>query len=53
MTPQRYRGTFNRPAWITETALKVAEVRGMFFEDVARITSENVRRVLRLESGSA
>ena len=53
MTPQRYRGDFNRPAWITETALRVAEVRGISLEDVARITSDNVRRILRLGSGSA
>ena len=53
MTPQRHRGDFNRPAWITETALRVAEVRGISLEDVARITSDNVRRILRLGSGSA
>ncbi len=48
MTPQRYRGTFNRPAWITETALRVAEVRGISTEEVARITTDNALRVLRL-----
>ena len=48
MTPQRYRGTFNRPAWITETALRVAEIRGISIEEVARITTENALRVLRL-----
>ena len=50
MAPQRYRGMFNRPAWIMETALRVAEVRGISLEDVARITTENVQRVLRLEN---
>jgi TatD DNase family protein len=53
MTPERYRGVFNRPAWITETALRVAEARGISFEEVTRITSDNVRRVLRLGSNSA
>jgi TatD DNase family protein len=48
MTPERYRGTFNRPAWITETALRVAEIRGVPIEDVARVTTDNARRVLRL-----
>jgi len=48
MTPERYRGTFNRPAWITETALRVAEIRGVPIEEVARITTENARRVLRM-----
>ena len=53
MSPQRYRGRFNRPAWLTETAQRVAEVRGVSLEDVARVTSGNVRRVLRLEKRSA
>ena len=48
MTPQRYRGKFNRPAWITETAERVAELRGISREDVARQTTENARRILRL-----
>ncbi|MGB9080424.1 MAG: TatD family hydrolase [Desulfuromonadaceae bacterium] len=53
MTPQRYRGRFNRPAWITETAERVAEVRGITPEDVARMTTDNARRLLRLGSGIA
>lgn len=53
MTPERYRGVFNHPAWITETAQRVAEVRGISLEDVVRITTGNVRRILRLGSGSA
>lgn len=48
MTPQRYRGTFNRPAWITETAERVAELRGISREDVASVTTDNARRILRL-----
>ena len=53
MTPQRYQGTYNRPAWIAETALRVAEIRGVSIEEVARITTDNARRVLRLVSNSA
>ncbi|MFZ4857517.1 MAG: TatD family hydrolase [Desulfuromonadaceae bacterium] len=53
MTPQRYRGTFNRPAWIVETAQRIADIRGVAIEEVARITTDNARRVLRLESDSA
>ena len=52
MTPQRYRGVFNRPAWITETAQRVAEVRGCPLEDIARATTANVRRILRNVSDS-
>ena len=46
MTPQRYRGVFNRPAWLTETALRVAEVKGISVDEVARITTATVRRIL-------
>jgi TatD DNase family protein len=53
MTPQRYRGIFNRPAWIMETARQVAEVRGVSLGEVARTTTDNARRILRLGSGSA
>jgi TatD DNase family protein len=52
MTPERYRGAFNRPAWITETSQRVAEIRGVSIEEVARITTDNVRRVLRLQSAN-
>lgn len=50
MTPQRYRGTCNRPAWITETLKRVAELRGISEEKVAQATTNNARRMLRLES---
>lgn len=50
MSPQKYRGVFNRPAWMVETAVRVAELRGIPLDDVARVTTDNVRRVVRLES---
>lgn len=53
MAPQRYKGCFNRPAWLTETALRVAEVRGILVEEVAGITSANVRRILNLGGPAA
>jgi TatD DNase family protein len=52
MAPTCHRGAVNRPAWITETALRVAEVREVSLEEVARITTGNVRRILRQGSGS-
>ena len=53
MAPERYRGASNRPAWITETALRVAELRGVSFEDVARVTTANARRILHREDRPA
>jgi TatD DNase family protein len=48
MTPEPYRGRFNRPAWMLETALRVAEIRGIPLDAVAAATTANARRVLRL-----
>ncbi len=48
MTPQRYRGRFNRPAWMAETAAQVAQLRGLSIESVIAATACNTRRVLRL-----
>lgn len=48
MTPEPFRGRFNRPAWLTETALRIAELRGIALEDVTLATTSNVRRILRL-----
>lgn len=53
MTPERYRGRFNRPEWIMETAVKVAELKGISLEDVAVASTANLRRVLRLDGFSA
>lgn len=48
MTPQRYRGRFNRPAWMAETAVQVAQIRGIPVENVISVTADNTRRFLRL-----
>ena len=53
MTPERHRRRFNRPAWITETALRVADIRGISVEDVALETTAAARRILRLDNASA
>ena len=49
MTPERYRGVYNRPAWITETAERVAELRGISLADVGRVTTATLCRTLRME----
>lgn len=49
MTPQLHKGNFNRPAWITEIAQRIAEARGISFEEIVKVTTNNTRRVLRLE----
>ena len=48
LAPIPFRGKRNEPAHVLETARKVAEVWGTTFEEVARVTAENARRVFGL-----
>lgn len=41
LTPVPHRGTRNEPAYVRYAAQKVAEVKGLTVEDVARITTKN------------
>lgn len=45
LPPQPWRGQRNEPAYLAETAKKLAEVRGVPVDDVARITSDNALRL--------
>ncbi len=44
LAPQERRGKRNEPAYVAATARRLAEVRGVPFEDLARRTTENARR---------
>lgn len=48
MTPQKYRRRFNRPAWMLETALRLADIKGIPLQELAAITTANAVRILRL-----
>jgi TatD DNase family protein len=48
LAPVPHRGKRNEPAWVVETARKVAEIWGAPVEEVARVTSENARRLFRI-----
>ncbi|SHI72450.1 TatD DNase family protein [Malonomonas rubra DSM 5091] len=41
LSPQKFRGKRNEPAYVRYTAEKVAEIKGLTIEDVARVTSRN------------
>lgn len=43
ITPIPYRGKRNEPRYITETAKKLAEIKKLPYETVARVTTENAR----------
>jgi TatD DNase family protein len=50
LTPNPYRGKRNEPAFIIHTAKKVAEIKGVSWEEVAAVTSENTRKLFRIET---
>ena len=43
LAPEPYRGKRNEPAFVRNTAEKVASLKGLSFEDVCRITSFNTK----------
>ncbi len=48
LAPEPFRGKRNEPAFVRYTAQKIAEIRGLTLEDVARTTTLNSRRLFRL-----
>ncbi len=41
LSPQKFRGKRNEPAYVRYTAERMAEIKGLTIEDVARVTSRN------------
>jgi TatD DNase family protein len=48
LSPHPFRGQTNEPARVVLTARRMAEVRGIPPEELARITTENAQRLFRL-----
>jgi TatD DNase family protein len=48
MTPEPFRGRPNEPAFLRETARKVAELKGVTVEEVARVTTANAEKLFRI-----
>ena len=49
LAPEPYRGKRNEPAFIMETAKRIAEIKGVSFDDVARITTLNAKELFGIE----
>ena len=49
LTPVPFRGKRNEPSYVRYTAQKVAELRGVPFEEVAKVTTANALRVYGLD----
>lgn len=48
LAPQKYRGGKNEPAYVVEVAKEVAHLKGISYDDVSRITSENAHNFFKL-----
>ena len=48
VAPVPYRGKRNEPAYVGEVVKKLAELKGMSFEEAARSTAETAERVFKL-----
>ena len=46
LPPQPWRGKRNEPAYLVETARRLAQERGVALEELARVTTGNARRLL-------
>jgi TatD DNase family protein len=48
LSPVPYRGRRNHSGYVPEVAKKIAEIKGMTLEEVAKITTENGKRFFRI-----
>lgn len=48
VAPEPYRGKRNEPAYIVSTAKKMAELKGVSFEELAHITTKNAQTVFKI-----
>ncbi|MEK4027407.1 MULTISPECIES: TatD family hydrolase [Bacillaceae] len=49
LAPHPYRGKRNEPAYVKLVAEQIAELKGMDYEEVARITTENAHKLFSIE----
>ena len=48
LTPYQKKGTRNEPAFIRFTVQEIASIKGMSFEEVAKITTKNTKGLFRI-----
>ncbi|MEO1653567.1 MAG: TatD family hydrolase [Bacteroidota bacterium] len=50
LAPKPYRGKRNEPAYVAIIAQRIAEIKGIEKDEVARVTTENARQLFKLPS---
>lgn len=48
VAPMPYRGKRNEPAFIVKTAEKIAEIKGITFDEVADVTSATAKKIFKI-----
>lgn len=48
LTPEPHRGRRNEPAYVKHVAEKIAEIKGVSFEEIARITTANTKEAFNI-----
>ncbi|HHV72850.1 MAG TPA: hypothetical protein GXX38_09630, partial [Clostridia bacterium] len=48
LTPVPFRGKRNEPSYVVKTAEKIAQLKGISFEELAKHTTENAMRLFNL-----
>lgn len=48
LTPHPFRGKRNEPSYVKYVAEQIAELKEMTFEEIASITTENAKRLFRI-----
>lgn len=51
LTPEPYRGKRNEPMYVRYAAEKIAEIKGVTLEEVAKATSDNVYKLFNINRG--
>ena len=48
LAPVPHRGKTNEPSFVPLVAKRIAEIKGLSVEDVARVTTMNAKRIFRI-----
>jgi len=49
LTPEPFRGKRNQPGYVEYTARKIAEIKGLTYEEVVRITCNNAKKFFSID----